>query len=186
MAVTGERIIQVMKDELEKKGCAFDSEPASKNVGLTKSQLTGFVFDALSSETDDEDCVAFAVHDLLVGYNRLLDTPPNRAAIRRMPPPGRCGFWLKTPEIDADPSADGIECRLSTEPTPAEIVRVDRPESVTPTPNATPVVVADSMIGIADEIMKFQSLREMGVLTDDEFDAVKKRLLGKICPSLNA
>ncbi|WP_182865376.1 SHOCT domain-containing protein [Stieleria mannarensis] len=153
---------------------------------MTKSQLTGFVFDALSSETDNEDCVERAVSDLLVGYKKLLDNPPKRAAIRRMPPPGRRGIWLKIPEIDADPSADGIECRHSTEPTPAAIVRVDGPETVTPTPNATNVVVADSMIGIADEIMKFQKLREMGVLTDDEFDVVKKRLLGKICPSLNA
>ena len=43
--------------------------------------------------------------------------------------------------------------------------------------DATPVVVQNAL-STADELKKFKELLDMGVITQDEFDAKKKQLLG--------
>lgn len=47
-----------------------------------------------------------------------------------------------------------------------------------PTPQSTPQPVAVSAFSVADEILKFKQLLDMGALTQEEFEAKKKELLG--------
>jgi hypothetical protein len=54
----------------------------------------------------------------------------------------------------------------------AEVQRQSSAAASTPEPVAPPV------IGIADELTKLAALREAGVLSSDEFDAQKAKLLG--------
>ena len=58
----------------------------------------------------------------------------------------------------------------------------DLPEAYRVEPDAPVVpaepVVQDAPLGIADELRKYQQLLADGVITQAEFDALKKRLIG--------
>ena len=86
----------------------------------------------------------------------------------------------------------GVEVRIDVQDAKRRLDPIDAPQQVAkpetkavpqpPPPQGSPYGKADAArqaeIGVAEELERFAALRDSGVLTPDEFDVQKKRLLG--------
>lgn len=91
------------------------------------------------------------------------------------------GFVTERWRFTADKLA-GVEVRIEVEDAKRRLDPIDAPvqktETDTKTKKVDTDVVKNTGIGVAEELERFASLRDSGVLTQDEFDVQKKRLLG--------
>ena len=92
---------------------------------------------------------------------------------------GQAGGYWRQGDTDSHKAQNAIPIAGSWDTVNAGVARLRHLIAEAHAPSPAPAAAGEGTISIADELVKLASLRDSGVLSDDEFELAKGRLLGR-------